>query len=83
MNKESIISKIQAALESIRPHLLIDGGDVEFVELTDDMIANIRLLGACESCSMSVFTMQTGIEESIKRMAPEVKEVIAVNEVSA
>lgn len=72
------LEKIEIALQSIRPFLQKDGGDVEFVELTADNIVKVRLLGACETCSMSAMTLRAGIEESIKNVLPEIKEVIAV-----
>ena len=71
--------KIEAALDTIRPYLLADGGNVELIEITDDMIVRVELKGACQSCSMSTMTMKAGIEETIKRAVPEIKGVEAVN----
>lgn len=70
--------KVNNALESIRPFLKADGGDVELVTI-EDGIVKIKLLGACRSCDISHITMKVGVEESIKRAIPEVTEVIAVN----
>lgn len=70
--------KIEIALDSIRPFLQKDGGDVEFVELTEDKVVKVRLVGACESCSMSAMTLKAGIEESIKNAIPEITRVDAV-----
>jgi len=72
------LEKIEVALQSIRPYLQKDGGDVEFVELTDDNIVKVRLKGACINCDMSAMTLKAGIEESIKSVVPEIKEVIAI-----
>ncbi len=72
------LEKIEIALQSIRPFLQKDGGDVEFVEMTDDMVVKVRLLGACETCSMSAMTLKAGIEESIKNVIPEIAHVEAV-----
>lgn len=72
------LEKIEIALDSIRPFLQRDGGDVEFVELTEDKVVVVRLLGACESCSMSAMTLKAGIEESIKNAIPEITRVDAV-----
>jgi Fe-S cluster biogenesis protein NfuA len=72
------IEKIQVALQSIRPYLQKDGGDVEFVELTDDNIVKVKLLGACVTCDMSAMTLKAGIEESIKSVVPDVVSVIAI-----
>ena len=76
MSKE-ILKKIEEALEGIRPFLKADGGDVELLELDDEKVVHIRLLGACKTCEISHITMKAGIEESIKRIYPEVKGVVA------
>lgn len=70
--------KIEIALQSIRPFLQKDGGDVEFVELTDEQVVRVRLIGACETCAMSQMTLKAGIEESIKNAIPEISHVEAV-----
>jgi Fe-S cluster biogenesis protein NfuA len=72
------IEKIEIALQSIRPFLQKDGGDVELVEVTKDNVVRVRLLGACESCSMKTMTLRAGIEEAVKNAIPEVKSVEAV-----
>jgi len=74
-----LIKKVESALEQIRPYLQADGGDVSLIEITDDYIVKLELKGACKSCSMSMMTMKAGIEESIKRVAPEIKSVQAIN----
>ena len=79
MTRSETIERIEQALADIRPFLEKDGGDITFEELTDDMIVRVRLHGACSSCSMSPMTMKTGVEESIKKAAPQVQEVEAVN----
>ncbi|MCG8577579.1 MAG: NifU family protein [Flavobacteriales bacterium] len=72
------IEKIEIALQSIRPYLQKDGGDVELVELTESNVLKVRLLGACENCSMSAMTLKAGIEESVKNVVPDIQEVQAV-----
>ena len=72
------VEKIEIALQSIRPFLQKEGGDVEFVELTKDNIVRVRLLGACETCSMSAMTLKAGIEESIINAIPQVVGVEAI-----
>ncbi len=72
-------AKVEEALEQIRPYLKADGGNVTLIEITDDKIVKLELLGACKSCAMSAMTMKSGIEESIMRAAPEIKGVVAVN----
>lgn len=74
-----VLAKIEEALQQIRPFLQADGGNVSLVEVTDDNIVKLQLLGACKTCSMSMMTLKAGIEETIKRAVPEVKEVVAVN----
>lgn len=73
--------KINQALDEIRPHLAVDGGNIELVEVTDDLTVKIRWLGNCAFCSMSEMTMKAGVEQAIKSKLPEIKNVIAVNEV--
>lgn len=80
MNKEEIIEKVNQALEQIRPFLNDDGGDIELIEVTDDLFVKVRLLGACKSCSMSSMTIKGGVEESIKRVIPELKGVITIED---
>jgi Fe-S cluster biogenesis protein NfuA len=70
MNK---IEKIEIAIQSIRPYLQKDGGDVEFIELTADNVVKVKLLGACVDCDMSAMTLKAGIEESIKNVVPDIK----------
>lgn len=71
--------KVEQALEQIRPYLQADGGNVSLLEITHDKIVRLELLGACKSCSMSAMTLKAGIEESIKRAAPEIISVEAIN----
>jgi len=76
INKEE---KIEEALSSVRPFLMMDGGNVELVKIDDDGVVTLKLLGACSGCSMSHMTMKAGIEEAIKKVLPEVRSVIAIN----
>ncbi|HOF03203.1 MAG TPA: NifU family protein [Atribacterota bacterium] len=70
--------QVEKALEKIRPSLQMDGGDVELVEVTDDGIVKVKLTGACRGCPMSQLTLKMGIEKSLKKDIPEIKEVQAV-----
>ena len=70
--------RIEKALEKIRPSLVADGGDVEFVSV-EDGIVKVKLQGACSGCPMSQMTLKMGIERLIKQEIPEIKEVQAVN----
>lgn len=78
-SKEKTIELIEQALESVRPYLHADGGDVKLVELTDDMIAKLELQGSCQSCPMSAMTFRAGLEESIRKAVPYINKVVAVN----
>jgi Fe-S cluster biogenesis protein NfuA len=69
-----MIDRIQAVLEEIRPALLADGGDIEFIDFTDGVVS-VRLQGACGSCPMSVMTLKQGIEARMKERIPEVVSV--------
>lgn len=77
MEMEAIKTKVEQALDTIRPYLQSDGGDVRLHAIREDMVVEVELLGSCESCSMSHMTMKAGLEEAIKRAAPEIKEVTA------
>lgn len=74
-----IILRINQALDEIRPHLAVDGGNIELVEVTDDRIVKIKWLGNCEHCAMSEMTMRAGIEQAIRSKWPEIFKVEAVN----
>lgn len=71
-------TKVLKALDSIRPFLQKDGGDVELVEI-DGTVVKLKLLGTCSTCSISHLTMKAGVEESIKRELPQITEVVALN----
>jgi Fe-S cluster biogenesis protein NfuA len=79
IEKETLLQRVEDALSTVRPHLRVDGGDVEVVEVTDDMHVKIRWTGMCESCSMSAMTLRAGIAEAIKGKIPEIMGVEAVN----
>lgn len=70
--------EVQKAIDSIKPALRADGGDVELVDISDDGIVKVRLMGACSGCPMSQMTLKMGIERHLKSVVPDVKEVIAV-----
>jgi Fe-S cluster biogenesis protein NfuA len=78
-DKEIIVKKINESIEQLRPFLHADGGDMEFVDLTEDLIVQVRLLGSCSDCSMSHMTMRVGLEEALKKVAPQVQSVEAVD----
>lgn len=71
--------KIQEALNSIRPFLQADNGDVELIEITEDGIVKVKLTGACEICPMSIMTLRAGIERALMREVPGIRRVESVN----
>lgn len=71
--------RVEKALDSIRPYLEADGGNVKVVELTPEMVLRLELTGTCSSCPMSTLTLKAGVEEAIKRDIPEITKVEAVN----
>lgn len=77
-DKEATKQKVLNVLEQIRPYLQNDGGDIEFVELTDDMVVNVRLTGACGSCPYSTMTLKNGVESAVVKAIPEIKSVESV-----
>ena len=76
---KKILSKIEVALDEIRPFLEADGGDINFIELTDNWVVKVKLVGACSSCNISMMTLKNGVEMAVKRAVPEVKEVIEIS----
>ncbi|MBE26091.1 MAG: hypothetical protein CMN33_00215 [Saprospirales bacterium] len=74
-----LMDQINAALDEIRPHLIVDGGNIEVVELTDDMELKVKWMGNCEFCSMSAMTMKAGVEQAIRQKLPQIKKVTAIN----
>ena len=75
---KNILQKIENALEEISPFLLSDGGDINFVELTEDWIVKVKLVGACKTCNISQMTLKNGVEVAIKTAVPEVQKVVEV-----
>jgi Fe-S cluster biogenesis protein NfuA len=73
-----IKERVESALESIRPFLIADGGNVELVNITDEKVVEIELKGACKTCNMSMMTLKAGIEDTIKKSVPEIISVIAI-----
>ncbi|MDY0397227.1 MAG: NifU family protein [Desulfuromonas thiophila] len=70
--------QVEAALDEVRPTMLADGGNVELVEVTDDGIVRVRLMGACGSCPMATVTLKMGIERVLLERVPQVKQVVQV-----
>ena len=77
-NDPQLLKRIEETLDTIRPYLMADGGSVRLQSVTDDMVVELELLGACGTCPMSMMTLRAGIEQAIKRSVPEVTRVEAV-----
>ncbi|PWJ44501.1 NifU family protein [Sediminitomix flava] len=79
MANDSLIKQVEEALNTIRPYLEADGGNAKVIDVTEDGIAQIELLGACGDCPMSAMTLKAGIEQAVKNAVPEIVKVEAVN----
>lgn len=75
----SLFDQVEAALDTIRPYLEADGGNVAVEEITPENIVKLKLLGSCGSCPMSIMTLKAGIEQAIKKAVPEIAGVEAIN----
>lgn len=78
-NHEELTVKVKNIIEQIRPYLQADGGDISFVDLTEDNVVNVELQGSCGSCPFSRMTLKNGVEEAVKKALPEIKSVEALN----
>ncbi len=72
-------NKIELALESVRPYLKEDGGDIELLNISDDGIVEVKLLGACIDCPMSIMTLRAGVERALMKAVPQIKRVESIN----
>ncbi|MGV8877477.1 MAG: NifU family protein [Sphingobacteriaceae bacterium] len=75
----SLLQQVEDALDTIRPYLEADGGNVSVEEITPDNVVRVRLLGSCGSCPMSIMTLKAGIEEAIRKAVPQIVGIEAVN----
>jgi len=73
-----MLEEVKKVLDMIRPNLQADGGDVELIEVTDDGVVKVKLVGACGHCPMSTMTLKMGIERTLIDKVPGVKEVVSV-----
>jgi Fe-S cluster biogenesis protein NfuA len=75
---KSVLEKINRGIDSVRPYLVADGGDVELIDVTSDNIVKVKLLGACDGCPFSIMTLKAGIEQAIKKEWPELNTLESV-----
>lgn len=71
--------QVEKALDSIRPYLEADGGNVRLLDITPEMVVRLELLGACGTCPMSAMTLKAGVEQAIMKAVPSITSVIAIN----
>ncbi|MVM37730.1 NifU family protein [Spirosoma sp. HMF3257] len=79
VTNDQLITKIERALDTMRPYLAADGGNVKILEVTDDKTVRLELMGSCGSCPMSAMTFKGGLEEAILKAVPEITRVEAIN----
>lgn len=75
----SLLERVEEALDTIRPYLEADGGNVSVTEITPDNVVRLKLLGSCASCAMSIMTFKAGLEQAIKKAVPEITAIEAIN----
>lgn len=76
---QELIERVESSLDTIRPYLNQDGGDIQVVEITEDMVVKVKLLGNCESCPMSFMTMKAGVEATLKKTIPEIRAIETIS----
>ena len=74
-----LLGQIEEGLDLIRPYLMADGGSVRLLNITEDLVVELELLGACGTCPMSTMTLRAGIEQALKHTVPQITRVEAVN----
>lgn len=79
MTAEELKSKVESALEEIRPFLVSDGGDIKLIDIENNIV-KVQLEGACTSCSVNQMTLKNGVEATIKRFAPQIEKVIEISQ---
>jgi Fe-S cluster biogenesis protein NfuA len=76
---EEMTRRIEASLDSIRPYLEADGGNVRVTDVSNDNVVKLEFVGACGTCPMSTMTFKAGVEAAIKRAVPEIKSIEVIN----
>jgi Fe-S cluster biogenesis protein NfuA len=74
---KSINERVLKALDKVRPYLQSDGGDIDLIEVTDDLTVKVKLKGACHGCPYSMQTLKAGVEQAIIQEVPEITRVIS------
>lgn len=76
---DELVQRIEASLDSIRPYLEADGGNVKINNISSDKVLQLEFIGACGSCPMSTMTFKAGVEEAIRKAVPEVTKIEVIN----
>ena len=79
MTPQDLLHRVESTLDELRPYLKADGGDIRLVEITPALVARIELLGACADCSIINMTLKGGGESALKKAAPELTAIEAIN----
>ena len=79
MTSEEIKDNVEKALEEIRPFLQNDGRDISLINIEEDKLVTVQLLGTCTSCSVNQMTLKSGVEMTIKKYAPQIEKVINIS----
>lgn len=74
---KSIKDRVMKVLDKVRPYLQSDGGDIDLIDVTEDMTVKVKLTGACNGCPYSMQTLKAGVEQAIMKEVPEIKRVIS------
>ena len=77
-NQPTLRERVEKVIETIRPQLKADGGDIQLIDVTDDGIVKVQMLGMCGGCPFAQITLQNTVEASIKKEVPEIKSVISI-----
>lgn len=76
MENISLKDQVIDIIDQLKPFLQQDGGDIQFLELTEDKIVKVKLQGACGSCPHAKITLKNGVESTIKKYIPEIQSVV-------
>ena len=79
MTEKELRSKVELALDEIRPFLQSDGGDISLVSIDEGKIVKVQLQGACVGCTVNQMTLKSGVEMTIKKYAPQIEKVINID----
>lgn len=78
LTKDNLMTRVERALEAIRPFLIADGGNIEVIDITDDLELQVMMTGSCDTCQMKDSTLKGGVEGTIMSAVPEIRKVIAI-----